>query len=96
MRELALLADEILYQAGDDSVDSSWYTKRVALSAIYASCELFMTQDASPGFAETKAFLTRRLEGAERARGALGMLGSWVDMQSYGLLNTLRSKGVRI
>ena len=35
--ELARLADEMWYLAGDKSVDFSWYTKRATLSAVYAS-----------------------------------------------------------
>ena len=37
MAELARLADEIWFLAGDRSVDISWYTKRATLSAVYAS-----------------------------------------------------------
>jgi ubiquinone biosynthesis protein COQ9 len=37
MAELARLADEMWYLARDRSVDFSWYTKRAALSAVYAS-----------------------------------------------------------
>ena len=35
--ELARLSDEIWFLAGDTSVDTSWYTKRASLSAIYSS-----------------------------------------------------------
>ena len=35
--ELARLADEMWYLAGDTSADFSWYTKRATLSAVYAS-----------------------------------------------------------
>ena len=37
MGELARLADEMWFLAGDRSVDFSWYTKRATLSAVYAS-----------------------------------------------------------
>lgn len=94
--ELALLSDEILFLAGDVSVDTSWYTKRAALGAIYASSELFMTQDTSPDFVDTEAFLHRRLEGAGKANDTIGMVGTWMGVQGTGLLNILRSKGVRI
>ncbi|MCJ1462804.1 Ubiquinone biosynthesis protein coq9, mitochondrial [Pseudocyphellaria aurata] len=96
IRELALLSDEILFLAGDVSVDTSWYTKRAALSAIYASSELFMTQDTSPDFADTEAFLHRRLDGAEKAKDTIGMMGTWIGVQGIGLVNILRSKGVKI
>lgn len=95
-RELALLADETLFLAGDTSVDTSWYLKRAALSAIYASSELFMTQDTSLGFVETEQFLSRRLEEAQRTRSSMEMAGKWMGMQGIGLVNILRSKGVRI
>jgi ubiquinone biosynthesis protein COQ9 len=41
LAELARLADEIWFLAGDVSVDTSWYTKRATLSAIYSSTGLF-------------------------------------------------------
>lgn len=37
LRELARLADEMWFLAGDRSVDFSWYTKRATLSTVYAS-----------------------------------------------------------
>lgn len=94
LRELALLSDELLFLAGSTTVTSAWYTNRAALAAIYASAELFMTQDGSKGFTETEEFLTRRLEEGEKVRGGLDMVGKWVGMQAGGLLDGLRSKGV--
>ena len=37
MAELARLADEMCFLAGDRSMDFSWYTKCATLSAVYAS-----------------------------------------------------------
>ena len=96
LRELALLSDELLFLAGSTTVTSAWYTNRAALAAIYASAELFMTQDKSKGFVETEGFLTRRLEEGEKVRGGLDMFGKWVGMQAGGLIDGLRSKGVWI
>ena len=96
LRELALLSDEILFQAGDICVDTSWYTKRAALSAVYASTELFMTTDNSPGYTETEAFLSRRLEESNSLGGLVRNTGSWLGVQAAGVVNGLRSKGVRI
>lgn len=96
LRELALLSDEILFQAGDTTVNTSWYTKRAALSAVYASTELFMTTDISPGFVETEAFLNRRLQESSGLGSALRDTGSWLGVQGMGIINGLRSKGVRI
>ncbi|KAM0805517.1 ubiquinone biosynthesis protein COQ9 [Usnea florida] len=96
IRELARLSDELLFLAGSTTVTSAWYTNRAALAAIYASAELFMTQDRSDGFVETEEFLTRRLEEGERLRGGLEMVGKFVGMQAGGLVDGLRSKGVWI
>lgn len=62
VRKLATLADDMWYFAGDASTDASWYTKRALLTGIYASTELFMLSDTSPGFADTWAFLDRRVD----------------------------------
>ncbi|KAI0880998.1 ubiquinone biosynthesis protein COQ9 [Annulohypoxylon maeteangense] len=96
LRELALLADDIYYLAGDTSVDSSWYTKRGSLSMIYASSELFMTNDRSAGFGETRAFLQRRLDETNNVGGAWGSFAQWVSFTASAGVNVLRSKGFRI
>ncbi|KAL9603699.1 MAG: hypothetical protein Q9219_001018 [cf. Caloplaca sp. 3 TL-2023] len=96
LRELALLSDEIHFLAGDTSVDTSWYTKRAGLSAIYASTEMFMTQDRSVNFKDTEEFLDRRLDGAQGLRTAVRDVGQWAGLQGMGIINALRSKGIRI
>lgn len=62
MKKLATMADDIWYYAGDQSSDASWYTKRAVLTAVYASTELFLLSDHSPGFQDTWAFLDRRVD----------------------------------
>lgn len=94
--ELAKLADEIWYLAGDTSVDSSWYTKRASLSAIYSATEVFMTQDTSQNFSDTEQFLDSRLEDVTKIGSTLGSLGSWISYTGHSTVNVLRSKGVRI
>ncbi|KAF2005895.1 ubiquinone biosynthesis protein COQ9 [Amniculicola lignicola CBS 123094] len=94
--ELARLADEIWFLAGDTSVDTSWYTKRASLSAIYSAAEVFMTQDTSKDFVETEQFFDARLEDAIKVGGFLGSLGEWVSYTGHSAVNVLRSKGVRI
>ena len=96
LREIALLSDEILFKAGDKSVDTSWYTKRAALSAVYASAELFMTTDKSLNFTETEEFLSRRLEESNSFGAVLRNTGTWLGVQAMGVVNGLRSKGARI
>ncbi|KAK1580266.1 rpsU-divergently transcribed protein [Colletotrichum navitas] len=96
IKELAKLVDEIWFLSGDVSVDASWYTKRASLSLIYASSELFMTNDKSAGFRDTKDFLRRRLNEVKEAGGVLGSVGQWVGFTASAGVNVLRSKGLRI
>jgi ubiquinone biosynthesis protein COQ9 len=65
LSELHALSSDILYLAGDASVDASWYTKRLSLSAIYASAEVIMTQDSTANLAATEAFMIRRIEDSK-------------------------------
>ena len=83
LSELHALSSDILTLAGDSSVDASWYTKRLSLSTIYASADVYMTRDSSAGFGETDAFVTRRFEDSqalgekvEGVKDCLGFLGS--------------------
>ena len=54
-------ADIIWRNAGDTSSDYNHYTKRLTLSAVYASTLVTWLDDDSEGFADTSAFLDRRL-----------------------------------
>jgi len=96
LAELAALTDEIWYLAGDTDVSFSWYTKRASLSAVYASTELYMTQDKSENYEETQGYLDRRLSEVQRFGGAVGAVGEWAGFSAGSLVNVLRSKGVRI
>ncbi len=54
---------DIIWNAlGDTSEDVNWYTKRATLSAVYSSTLLFWLGDDSEGYAETWAFLDRRID----------------------------------
>ena len=55
-----------------------------------------MTQDTSKDFTEMKAFLERRLNTARTTGEVVGGVGRWVGFQGMGVLNGLRSWGVRI
>ncbi|KAM0285506.1 hypothetical protein ACHAQH_001456 [Verticillium albo-atrum] len=96
LKELALLADDIWYLSGDTSVDPTWYTKRGSLATIYASSELFMTNDKSAGFADTREFLQSRLGEVKDAGSVLGAVSQWVGFTASAGVNVLRSKGMRI
>ncbi len=55
-------ADAIWNALGDTSDDVNWYTKRATLSAVYSSTVLYWLGDTSDGYAETWAFLDRRID----------------------------------
>ena len=97
LAELGRLADEILFLAGDTTVDTGWYTKRAALSAVYSATEIYMaTVDTSEGYADTERFLDKRLDRARTVGYAMGSLGEWAGFSALSAVNVLRSKGVRI
>jgi ubiquinone biosynthesis protein COQ9 len=96
LKELNALSDEIWYLAGDTNVDTSWYTKRASLAAVYASSELFMTTDTSKDFRETERFVDRRLEEVQKIGSIMGHLGQFVGFWAASSVNLARSWGTRI
>jgi len=54
-------ADLMWRLAGDKATDFNHYTKRLTLSAVYASTLVAWLDDQSEGWAETTAFLDRRI-----------------------------------
>jgi len=54
---------------GDESTDFAYYTKRATLAAVYGATVLVWLQDSSEGFAETYAFLDRRIADVMRIEG---------------------------
>jgi ubiquinone biosynthesis protein COQ9 len=55
-------ADRMWRLAGDNASDFNHYTKRVTLSAVYASTLSVFINDESDDFADTRGFLDRRIE----------------------------------
>ena len=55
-------ADLMWRLAGDTSTDFNHYTKRMTLAAVYGSTLLVWLDDQSEGWAETAAFLDRRID----------------------------------
>jgi ubiquinone biosynthesis protein COQ9 len=70
LRLLYETVDGIWYAAGDSATDFSFYTKRATLAGIYAATVLYWLEDRSPGFADTRAFLDRRLADVARIGAA--------------------------
>jgi ubiquinone biosynthesis protein COQ9 len=55
-------ADRMWRMAGDTATDFNHYTKRMTLSAVYLSTLLTFVNDDSEDYAETRAFLDRRID----------------------------------
>lgn len=55
-------ADRMWRLAGDTATDFNHYTKRLTLSALYASTLLAWLDDKSEDWSETRAFLDRRID----------------------------------
>ncbi|RMZ26516.1 hypothetical protein D0859_09423 [Hortaea werneckii] len=107
LRELGRLSDEIWFLAGDQAVDSSWYTKRASLMGVFAATEGFQSQvmkgagswspqEEQEALREVEEFLDRRLEEVRVVGGAVGSTMQWAGFQARGFVNLVRSKGVRI
>ena len=92
MRLIYETVDAIWYAAGDHATDFSFYTKRLTLSAIYGATVLCWIDDRSEGFADTRAFLDRRLADAARIGRARRDLETLVERlpNPFRLLRPLR------
>jgi ubiquinone biosynthesis protein COQ9 len=78
--------DGIWYAAGDRATDFSFYSKRLSLAAIWAATVLYWLDDRSEGFADTRAFVDRRLADADR----VGRVGRDLGALLERLPNPLR------
>lgn len=88
-------ADHIWRAAGDTAVDYNHYSKRALLGSIYAATLLMLVQDESEDFAETRAFLARRIEGVMRFEKAKARLTGGADrhFSLARLVGRLRYRG---
>ena len=80
LRITANTVNAIWHTAGDTAADTSWYTKRATLAAIYTPTLLYWLHNPADDNTETLAFLDRRLTNARqlgklRARFGFGGLG---------------------
>ena len=92
MRLLYETVDGVWYAAGDSATDFSFYTKRATLAGIYAATLLYWLEDRSPGFADTRTFLERRLADVARIGQARRRLQTAVD-RLPNPLRLLRASG---
>jgi ubiquinone biosynthesis protein COQ9 len=59
-------ADLMWRMAGDTATDYNHYTKRTILGGVYAATITVFLDDESEGWADTRAFLARRIQGIMR------------------------------
>jgi ubiquinone biosynthesis protein COQ9 len=62
--------DRMWRLAGDTATDYNHYTKRAMLLAVYASTVTVFLDDESGGYADTRAFLSRRIDDVMRIEKA--------------------------
>lgn len=67
-------ADVMWRLAGDTATDYNHYTKRTILGGVYGATITVFIDDQSEGWADTRAFLARRIEGIMRFEKAKGQL----------------------
>lgn len=77
--------DAMWRAAGDTSTDYNFYTKRLILSKVYGSTLTVWLNDNSPDFADTQAFLRRRIDNVMQfekfkasAKERFGKLEEWL------------------
>ena len=94
-RSLYQTVDAIWVAVGDRSTDFNFYTKRAVLAAVISSTTLFWLQDDSTGFAETNAFIDRRIENVmqfEKTKAKLREFGQKLP-DIWGVLGRMRYGG---
>ena len=69
LRLLYDTVDAVWHAVGDHPTDFSFYTKRASLAGLYAAATLYWLDDRSPDFADTQAFIERRLADLYRLTG---------------------------
>jgi ubiquinone biosynthesis protein COQ9 len=84
--------DGMWYAAGDAATDFSFYTKRATLAGVYAAALMYWLDDRSDDFAETRAFIDRRLAGVARLGEARERIGTALERlpNPFRLLRPIR------
>jgi ubiquinone biosynthesis protein COQ9 len=73
-------ADAMWRAAGDTATDYNHYTKRAILGSVYGATLLIFVNDDSDNWADTRAFLARRIEGIMKFEKAKARLTSGSDL----------------
>lgn len=93
--ELYNLGDDVAFYAGDLSNDLAWYAKRFSISSVYVSSELFMLQDKSPGFVDTKVFVEDKVGQIDQLGSAYENVEQWAVFNGIGMFNLIKSQLAR-
>ncbi len=95
IRGLYRTVDLMWRAAGDDATDINFYTKRMLLAGVYSSTLLYWINDKSEGFADTWAFLDRRINNVmsiQKARFRLEKVLPNPDRLVEGFFTRLRGR----
>ena len=86
-------ADVMWRAAGDSATDLNHYSKRLTLAGVYAATLLVFVDDESDDWAESRAFLDRRIEGImrfERAKAKWKGIGGGERLSLARFIGRLR------
>ena len=93
--EVARTVDAMWRAAGDTATDFNYYTKRALLAGVYGATLLHWLDDRSPGFADSWAFLDRRVADVMRIQKARGRLDRTLARLARPLAAALARQGPR-
>lgn len=86
-------ADVMWRAAGDETTDFNHYSKRMTLAGVYAATLLVFVDDESEHWAESRAFLARRIDGVmrfERAKAQWKGIGGGERLSLARFIGRLR------
>lgn len=95
--QLGRTVDLMWRAAGDTATDFNWYTKRGLLAAVYSATLLYWLDDTTDDYADTWAFLDRRIEnvmGFQKLRGRIDRATASFDAPLKRMLARLGTRGV--
>ncbi|ANI77743.1 putative ubiquinone biosynthesis protein coq9, mitochondrial [Sphingobium sp. EP60837] len=96
--KLGWRAADVMWRAGGDSAtDFNHYSKRLTLAAVYAATLLVFVDDESEDWADSRAFLDRRIEGVmrfERAKAKWKGVGGGERLSLSRFIGRLRYPAV--
>lgn len=95
LEELHNLSDDIAFYAGDASNDFAWYTKRLGISTVYVSSELYMLQDHSADYHRTTKFVEAKVRELGTLGDAYNSVEQWGLFNGISLINLIKSQLVR-